>query len=57
MSIPKNVLAEIEIPIPSVEKQKKCLALAKLYKREQILYKSIIEKRGQLIESKIINNL
>ena len=56
-SIPKNVLAEIEIPIPSVEKQKKCLVLAKLYKREQSLYKSIIEKRSQLLENKIINNL
>lgn len=56
-SIPKNVLAEIEIPIPSIEKQKKCLDLAKLYKKEQTIYQLIIEKRGQLIESKIINNL
>lgn len=57
MSIPKNVLGEIEIPIPSVEKQKQCLQLAELYKREQALYQAIIRKRSQLIESKIINNL
>ena len=57
MSISKNVLGEIEIPIPSVEKQKQCLELAELYKREQALYQAIMQKRGQLMESKIINNL
>ncbi len=57
LSISKSVLGEIEIPIPSVEKQKRCLELAKLYKREQELSKAIIQKRGQLFENKIINNL
>ena len=57
LSISKNVLGEIEMPIPSVEKQKQCLQLAKLYKREQMLCQAIMQKRSQLFESKIINNL
>ena len=57
LSISKNVLGEIEIPIPSVEKQQQCLQLAKLYKREQMLCQAIMQKRSQLFESKIINNL
>ena len=57
MSISKAVLGELEIPIPSIDKQKKYIELSKLQKREQELYKAIAEKRKQLLEYKMIKNI
>lgn len=57
MSISKMALGELEIPIPSIDKQKKYIELSKLQKREQELYKAIAEKRKQLLEYKMIKNI
>ena len=57
MSISKATLGELEMPIPSIEKQKKYIELSKLQKREQELYKAIVEKRKQLLEYKMIKNI
>ena len=57
MSISKAALGELEIPIPSIDKQKKYIELSKLQKREQELYKAIAEKRKQLLEYKMIKNI
>jgi len=57
MSISKAALGELEIPTPSIDKQKKYIELSKLQKREQELYKSIAEKRKQLLEYKMIKNI
>ena len=57
MSISKATLGELEIPIPSIERQKKYIELSKLQKRERELYKAIAEKRKQLLEYKMIKNI
>lgn len=57
MSISKAALGELEIPIPSIDKQNKYIELSKLQKREQELYKAIAEKRKQLLEYKMIKNI
>lgn len=57
MSISKATLGELEIPIPSIEKQKKYFELSKLQKREQQLYAAIAEKRRRILEYKMIKNI
>ena len=57
MSISKMALGELEIPIPSIDKQKKYIELSKLQKREQELYKAIAEKRKQVLDYKMIKNI
>ena len=57
MSISKATLGELEIPIPSIEKQKKYIKLSKLQKREQQLYAAIAERRKQILEYKMIKNI
>lgn len=56
-SITKNVLEDLEIPIPSVERQKAYIALDQLQKQEQNIYKTIAEKRKQILEYKMIKNI
>ncbi len=57
MSISKATLGELEIPIPPIERQKKYMELSKLQKREQELYKTIAERRKQILEYKMIKNI
>ena len=57
MSISKATLGELEIPIPSIEKQKKYIKLSKLQKREQQLYAAIVERRKQILDYKMIKNI
>ena len=56
-SITKNVLEDLEIPIPSVERQKAYIALDQLQKQEQNIYKIIAEKRKQILDYKMIKNI
>ena len=57
MSISKATLGELEIPIPPIERQKKYIELSKLQKREQELYKTIAERRKQILDYKMIKNI
>lgn len=57
MSISKATLGELEMPIPSIERQKKYIELSKLQKRERELYKAIAEKRKQVLDYKMIKNI
>ena len=57
MSISKATLGELEIPIPSIERQKKYIELSKLQKREQQLYAAIAERRRQILDYKMIKNI
>ena len=57
MSISKATLGELKIPIPPIERQKKYIELSKLQKREQELYKTIAERRKQILEYKMIKNI
>ena len=56
-SITKNVLEDLEIPIPSIERQKAYIELDQLQKQEQNLYKAIAEKHKQILEYKMIKNI
>ena len=56
-SITKNVLEDLEIPIPSIERQKAYIELDQLQKREQNLYKAIAEKHKQILDYKMIKNI
>ena len=53
--IHKQVVEDIEIPIPELETQQHIVELAKLQAREKELYKAIAEKR-QLITNQLIMN-
>ena len=58
-SISKATIEELDIPIPSIDKQIKIVEIAELQKIEEKLYKEIIRKREQLTEYKLkssINN-
>ena len=57
MSISKATLGDLEIPVPSVERQRRYIELSKLQKREQQLYVAIAEKRRQILEYKMIKNI
>ena len=54
-SISKSTVEELNIPILPVDKQEKIIAIAKLQKTEERLYKKIIRKREQLAEYKLKN--
>lgn len=52
-SLSKADLEEFEIPFPSLERQQTSIALIRLQRREQALYKAIAERRRQLIDYKL----
>jgi restriction endonuclease S subunit len=54
-SIRKTVLEELEISIPSIEKQRTVIQLAALVRKENELRMNILHQRKQLIEQQIIN--
>jgi restriction endonuclease S subunit len=57
MSISKATLGELEIPIPTIERQRRYIELSKLQKREQQLYAAIAERRKQILEYKMIKHI
>ena len=57
MSISKATLGELEIPTLSIDRQRRYVELAKLQEREQELYKTIAERRKQILEYKMIKNI
>ena len=57
MSISKATLGDLEIPVPSVERQRRYIELSKLQKREQQLYAAIAERRKQILEYKMIKKI
>lgn len=50
-SIPKTELKEIKIPIPSIERQKKLIEIAKLHQREINLTKQILQKKTDIFNA------
>lgn len=54
-SIRKTVLEDIEISIPSIEKQRTVIQLSALVQKENEIRMSILQQRKQLIEQQIIN--
>lgn len=52
-SLSKTDIEELEIPLPSLKRQQTCIALIRLQRREQALYKAIAECRRQLIDYKL----
>ena len=57
MSISKATLGELEIPTLSIDRQRRYVELAKLQEREQELYKTIAERRKQILEYKMMKNI
>jgi restriction endonuclease S subunit len=57
MSISKATLGELDIHIPSIDRQRQYVKLAKLQRREQELYKAIAERRKQVLDYKMIKNI
>jgi len=57
LSINKEVVEDIPIQLPSLEIQKKVANVAKLAQKEQYIYKSIKEKREQLIEVQLLQSI
>lgn len=53
VSLSKSDLEEIEIPLPSLERQQACIALTRLHHQEQALYKAIAEQRKQIMDYKL----
>lgn len=54
-SIRKTVLEDLEISIPSIEKQRMVIQLSALVRKENELRMNILQQRKQLIEQQIIN--
>lgn len=54
-SIRKTVLEDLEISIPSIEKQRTVIKLSALARKENELRMNILQQRKQLIEQQIIN--
>ena len=57
MSISKATLGELDIHIPSIDRQRQYVELAKLQRREQELYKAIAERRKQVLDYKMIKHI
>jgi len=55
VSIPKTVLEQLEITVPSIQNQHRILEIARLSKRENDLLLQLAELRQQLIQQQLIN--
>ena len=49
----KADLEEFDVPLPPLERQRVCIALTRLHRREQALYKAIAERRRQITDCKL----
>jgi len=56
-SIRKSVLDELEISIPTIEKQKLIIELSKLANKETELRNQITYLKKQIIDQKILNEI
>lgn len=54
-SIPKSVLEDYKITIPSLEKQQQIINLYQLHKQQLTIYEDLIHKKTQLINSLILS--
>lgn len=54
-SIRKTVLEDLEISIPSIDKQRMVIQLSTLVRKENEIRMAILQQRKQLIEQQIIN--
>jgi restriction endonuclease S subunit len=52
--ISKQAIEDLEIALPSLEKQKTIVELASLVAREQTLLISLADKRGQYISTELM---
>ena len=57
LSINKEVVENIPLQLPSIEIQTKIAKVAKLAQKEQYIYKSLKEKREQLIEAQLLQSI
>ncbi len=57
LSIKKEVVENILIPLPSLETQKKIAKVAQLAQKEQYIYKTLKEKRAQLLELQLLQSI
>lgn len=53
VSLSKSDLEEVEIPLLPLERQRICIALIRLQRREQTLYTAIAELRKQIMDYKL----
>lgn len=53
VSLSKTDIKELEVPLPPLERQRACIALTRLHRREQALYKAIAERRRQITDYKL----
>lgn len=53
VSLSKTDVGELEIPLLPLERQRACIALTRLHRREQALYKAIAERRRQITDYKL----
>lgn len=56
-SIPKSVLSELEILLPTIEKQKAILEIDELHKKEKNIKEEIDSLRDQKIQQQIFNSI
>lgn len=56
-SISISDLTDLQVALPSIEKQQICIKLAKLQCREQKLYRTIAELRKKILEYKITKGI
>jgi restriction endonuclease S subunit len=54
-SISKQVLEELEMPIPSIEKQKSVVSISKLRLQEKTIQMKLESLRDKKIQTQIIN--
>lgn len=52
-SLSKTDIEELEIPLLPLARQRACIALIRLQRREQVLYKAIAERRRQITDYKL----
>ncbi|MBA3987167.1 MAG: restriction endonuclease subunit S [Flavobacteriales bacterium] len=57
LSLNKEVIEGIPLQLPSLEMQKTVAKVAKLAQKEQYIYKSLKEKRDQLIEAQLLKSI
>lgn len=56
-SISKSVLSELEISIPTIERQQVILKISELFKKEESIKKEINSLRELQIQHQIINSI
>ncbi len=55
--ITKQVIEELEIEIPTIEKQQRIVEVSQLAKREQTLFKELASKKNEYISAILLNSI